>query len=441
MVGSVFVEEMLHLALAANLLNAVGGRPRLDTPRDARRRTRGAAARRRSLELSLLPFGPRRWRCSCGSSGPQPPGAAAEGDDTTTQFYAAIGRLRHLRTLGERAVSAAIRPAGERRPLPPHRRAAGRGRRSGVRAGGAGGDRRAGRGHLPRRGLGRRGGHLPPGPGRGRALLPLRGAQGRAALPARGHPAVRAHRRGVRGGPRPASGRCAATRGRPTLGSPIRAAQEEFNETYCGILALLEGTFDGEPDMLGPAIQGMYALRAQARLAGDAERRRHDGRAHLRVGGPRATPVTVPLRRSGAQGRNHAVRCAAPTATSSPTENLPTLVGERSQDGVGHLATHPLKRVGALGLTGSPARASCSRTMPPGRSEVISRGATSAGSSATQSSTGGRPHDRHQARSSDRSIPGPNLLGPVRRPEPPAVVPDTSFRGSALPRTTRSWTS
>src|SRR5690606_18676489 len=29
---SVFVEEMLHLALAANLLNAVGGRPTLDAP-------------------------------------------------------------------------------------------------------------------------------------------------------------------------------------------------------------------------------------------------------------------------------------------------------------------------------------------------------------------------------------------------------------------------
>ncbi|NUT41381.1 MAG: hypothetical protein HOV86_15475, partial [Thermoactinospora sp.] len=31
-VESVFVEEMLHLALAANLLNAVGGAPRLDFP-------------------------------------------------------------------------------------------------------------------------------------------------------------------------------------------------------------------------------------------------------------------------------------------------------------------------------------------------------------------------------------------------------------------------
>ena len=31
-VASVLVEEMLHMTLAANLLNAVGGRPRLDTP-------------------------------------------------------------------------------------------------------------------------------------------------------------------------------------------------------------------------------------------------------------------------------------------------------------------------------------------------------------------------------------------------------------------------
>jgi len=31
-VASVLVEEMLHMTLAANLLNAVGGRPRLDAP-------------------------------------------------------------------------------------------------------------------------------------------------------------------------------------------------------------------------------------------------------------------------------------------------------------------------------------------------------------------------------------------------------------------------
>src|SRR4051794_22590261 len=31
-VQSVFMEEMLHLTLAANLMNAVGGTPRIDTP-------------------------------------------------------------------------------------------------------------------------------------------------------------------------------------------------------------------------------------------------------------------------------------------------------------------------------------------------------------------------------------------------------------------------
>lgn len=32
-VQSVFIEEMLHLTLAANLLNAIGGEPVLDDPR------------------------------------------------------------------------------------------------------------------------------------------------------------------------------------------------------------------------------------------------------------------------------------------------------------------------------------------------------------------------------------------------------------------------
>ena len=36
-IHSVFIEEMLHLTLAANILNAVGGSPQLDTPGSARR--------------------------------------------------------------------------------------------------------------------------------------------------------------------------------------------------------------------------------------------------------------------------------------------------------------------------------------------------------------------------------------------------------------------
>ena len=41
-IASVLIEEMLHLTLAANMLNAVGGRPRIDTPRRSIALTGGA---------------------------------------------------------------------------------------------------------------------------------------------------------------------------------------------------------------------------------------------------------------------------------------------------------------------------------------------------------------------------------------------------------------
>ena len=47
-------------------------------------------------------------------------------------------------------------------------------------------------------------------------------------------------------------------------GSRIRAAQEEFNQSYCALLQLLEQAFDGAPQMLGSAIGVMYTLKAQA---------------------------------------------------------------------------------------------------------------------------------------------------------------------------------
>ncbi|MEV4180647.1 ferritin-like domain-containing protein [Streptosporangium canum] len=66
-VSSVFAEEMLHLTLAANLLNAVGGRPRLDMPRMLPPHPLPHGDR--SMELSLLPSGDRLPRGSSGPSG------------------------------------------------------------------------------------------------------------------------------------------------------------------------------------------------------------------------------------------------------------------------------------------------------------------------------------------------------------------------------------
>ena len=105
-VGSVFVEEMLHLALAANLLNAVGGRPQLDTPEMLPPHPRPLP--HGSLELSLVPFGPEALEMFLRIEQPAPPGAPAEGDDYETigQFYDAIEQgLRHLcDRLGEQEV-------------------------------------------------------------------------------------------------------------------------------------------------------------------------------------------------------------------------------------------------------------------------------------------------------------------------------------------------
>ena len=62
-VASVLVEEMLHMTLAANLLNAIGGRPRLDTsqmlPVYPRCLPHGVCLPHadRSFEVPLLPFG------------------------------------------------------------------------------------------------------------------------------------------------------------------------------------------------------------------------------------------------------------------------------------------------------------------------------------------------------------------------------------------------
>ena len=47
-------------------------------------------------------------------------------------------------------------------------------------------------------------------------------------------------------------------------GSPVRVAQEQFNQTYSLLLYLLEQSFTGEPGRLKEAVGVMFTLRAQA---------------------------------------------------------------------------------------------------------------------------------------------------------------------------------
>ncbi|KAB8196793.1 hypothetical protein FH608_008860 [Nonomuraea phyllanthi] len=267
-VGSVFAEEMLHLALAANLLNAVGGRPVLDSPGmlppHPRRLPHG------ELELSLLPFGPEALEMFLNLERPAPPGAPPEADEYETigQFYDAIERgLRHLcEQLGEREVFTGD-PA--RQVTEVHFR--------------------------------QTGGRLIAVDGLDSALAVLEEIVEQGEGTARGevwdgdqdifHPdreevahyyrfqELKAGRR-YRRGDSPQSGPTGEEllvnldavrpmRPNPRLSdhapdSPIRAAQEEFNHTYCAVLHLLERAFNGSPKLLGVATGTMYALKAQA---------------------------------------------------------------------------------------------------------------------------------------------------------------------------------
>ena len=104
-ISSVVVEEMLHLTLAANLLNAVGGRPRLAIPKMMPGFPRPLPHGDRSFEISLLRFGPEAIETFLKIERPSSTGSPPEGEnyETIGQFYDAIRRgLRELSaTLGE----------------------------------------------------------------------------------------------------------------------------------------------------------------------------------------------------------------------------------------------------------------------------------------------------------------------------------------------------
>jgi hypothetical protein len=92
-IRTVLVEEMLHLTLAANLLNAVDG-PRLDIPRMLQSYPRPLPHSDRSFEISLVRFGPEAIDTFLKIEQPSPTSDLPEGDsyETIGQFYQAIER-------------------------------------------------------------------------------------------------------------------------------------------------------------------------------------------------------------------------------------------------------------------------------------------------------------------------------------------------------------
>jgi hypothetical protein len=269
-VSSVFVEEMIHLALAANLLNAVGGQPRLDKPEMLPRHPRRLPHAAPALELSLVPFGPEAIEMFLRLELPAPPGEAAEGDqyETIGQFYDAVEQgLRDLcERLGEEKVFTGD-PA-----------------------------RQVSADHF-----GHSGGALSVVTDLQSALAALEEIVEQGEGTSRGevwdgdHDIFHADRdevahyyrfqelkvgRRYRRGDTPTTGPTGEPvavdytgvqpmRSNPRLAdhgldSPIREAQEEFNRTYCDLLQLLEQAVNGEPSLLRAATGMMYQLKGQA---------------------------------------------------------------------------------------------------------------------------------------------------------------------------------
>lgn len=269
-VGTVLAEEMLHLALAANLLNAVGGAPKLDTPELLPPYPHPLPHGDRSVQVHLAPFGAEALELFLRIEQPAPADAPPQTDEYQTigQFYAAI----------EAGFRALCDELGEERVF--------------------GGDpaRQIGEFHL-RSG----GGEVMPVHDLKSALAALAEIieQGEGAArtdvwdgdrdvfhPEREEVAhfyrfqeLRLGRR-YRTGDTPQSGPTGAEitvdfdgvlpmRHNPRTadyseGSPIRVAQEEFNQTYSLLLYQLEEAFNGDPGQLKDAVGTMFGLRKQA---------------------------------------------------------------------------------------------------------------------------------------------------------------------------------
>ncbi|MFS8096814.1 ferritin-like protein [Lentzea alba] len=266
-VGSVFAEEMLHLALAANLLNAVGGEPRLDTPDFLQPYPRPLPHGDRSVQVQLAPFGPAALELFLQIEKPAAADAPPEADEYETigQFYAAIeAGLRSLcDSLGEAAVFS--------------------------------GD--------PKRQVGEF--HLRTGGGEVIPVHDLKSALAALAeIVEQGEGAARTevwdgerdvfhpdrdevahyyrfqelkHGRRYQAGDTPQSGPTGeeitvdldGVLPMPPNPSPadhpdIRAAQVQFNNTYCLLLYQLEEVFNGNPAQLGATVGTMYQLKGQA---------------------------------------------------------------------------------------------------------------------------------------------------------------------------------
>jgi len=267
---SVFVEEMLHLTLAANLLNAVGGKPVLDAPHLLPGYPSPLPHADTTFEVSLVPFGNEALDLFLRIEKPSLPDAPAESGlyETIGQFYHAVeDGLRHLcDSLGEARVFSGD-PARQVTSDAPYRGGgaiiAVRDLATALRA----------LSEIVEQGEGAA--HRDVWDGDHQLTHPDRDEVGHYYR----FLELKLGRR-YQSGDTPSSGPTGAPvqvdwdgvapmqrnpriTDNPT-GSDIRAAQEQFNRAYCDLLGGLEMVFNGEPSLLHDAVGAMYGLKKQA---------------------------------------------------------------------------------------------------------------------------------------------------------------------------------
>jgi len=268
-VASVLIEEMLHMTLAANLLNAVGGRPRLDSPRMLLGYPRCLPHGDCSFEVPLLPFGPEALEVFLKIEQPAADRDLPESDryETIGQFYGAIrdGLCALSADFGEprvfcgdtaRQIATTGFPGGGRVIAV-----------QGLASALAALDEIVEQGEGTKRVEVWDGDHDDLHPGREQVAhyyrfqeltLGRRYQCGDTPQSGPSGDTISIDWKGVRPmRPNPRTTDHAA-------GSAIRRAQEQFNESYCAILRTLDQTFNGSPQTLRTAVSLMYRLKAQA---------------------------------------------------------------------------------------------------------------------------------------------------------------------------------
>lgn len=269
-IHSVFLEEMLHMTLAANILNAVGGSPQLDTPGILPSFPTCLPHSNKAFEVSLTKFSKDALEVFLQIERPGGHDGLPEDDEFETigQFYEAIEEaLRRLcRELGENAVFSGD-PA---RQVTDELHYGGSGRLIAARDLASA---LAALEEIVEQGEGLQHQEIWDGdrdmfhPERGEVAHYFRFnelALGRRYQPGdtpqsgpTGEPftvdwdAVHNMRANPRAGDYPE-------------GSEIRARLDEFNRSYSGILHLLQESFNGSPRLLAVATGLMYGLKEEA---------------------------------------------------------------------------------------------------------------------------------------------------------------------------------